>query len=88
MRNSNRFFVKRNRKSGVTKIRRMNYTEDWNTICREVKQRDEYKCKICGGTEELEVHHIIPLSRGGTNKKTNLITLCIKHHKARHKHLH
>ena len=73
--------------NGVSKIRRMDYKKDWPVIAREVKQRDGNKCKICGGTNKLEVHHIIPLSRGGTNSKANLITLCEKHHDARHRHL-
>jgi len=44
--------------------------------------RDKWKCKICGSTKFLHVHHIIPLSK---NKKliidrNNSVTLCKKCH--------
>ena len=34
------------------------------------------KCFICGDTKNLQLHHIIPLSNGGDNRPTNIITLC------------
>ena len=37
-------------------------------------------CCICGVTNNLHHHHIIPRSRGGTNDETNYLTLCGKHH--------
>lgn len=39
------------------------------------------RCGRCGATEELELHHIIPVSIGGTNDKRNLIFLCHDCHK-------
>ena len=33
-------------------------------------------CVICGVTEGLEHHHIIPRAEGGTNEETNLLTVC------------
>lgn len=41
-----------------------------------VFSRDENICKMCGSTERLEIDHIIPLSRGGSNELTNLQILC------------
>jgi 5-methylcytosine-specific restriction endonuclease McrA len=45
--------------------------------------RDEYKCQYCGRTafdlkprEALTRDHLIPLSRGGTNEWTNVVTAC------------
>lgn len=81
-----RTFIKRGA-NGVSKIRRVDYTESWAVIAKAVKQRDGNKCKVCGSTKQLEVHHIIPLSKGGTNVKTNLITLCYSCHIKRHDHL-
>ncbi len=62
--------------------------------CREkVIKRDRVRCKDCGFTPRgiygnahswLEVHHIIPLSDGGSNSLENLITLCKKCHIKRH----
>lgn len=34
---------------------------------------------------QLEVHHILPVSKGGGDEQKNLITLCKKCHKKRHK---
>jgi len=47
----------------------------------EVFQRDKYRCRDCGATNkeaQLEVDHIIPVSKGGTNDLHNLQTLCKK----------
>lgn len=74
-------------KGGVKRIRTTDYTENWQVISEEIKKRDNYKCVRCPSTKRLEVHHIVPLSRGGTNNKRNLITLCEKCHQKRHKHL-
>jgi 5-methylcytosine-specific restriction protein A len=38
--------------------------------------RDQFKCKLCGAREILEVDHIIPLHAGGTDEPENLQTLC------------
>lgn len=34
----------------------------------------------CGATAFLEVHHVTPRSRGGSNKAANLVTLCGRCH--------
>lgn len=77
---------------GVVKIRRPSkevYTEKWPSISKAVKRRDGYRCKKCGSSKNLEVHHIIPISQGGKTVLINLITLCEKCHsrQPRHKHL-
>lgn len=45
--------------------------------------RDEYRCQFCGrradglrSREYLTRDHLVPLSRGGTNEWTNVITAC------------
>src|ERR687883_1883360 len=49
-------------------------------------ERDEHTCQDCGAHDcPLEVHHIQPLCMGGTNKLYNLVTLCVKCHRAIHK---
>ena len=48
-----------------------------------VFSRDNYKCKFCDVTENLDAHHITDrgeMSNGGYVKE-NGITLCEKHHK-------
>lgn len=82
-------------KSGVTRIKRDGYGRDWYTISREVKVRDNFMCQHVGCSFKenpkeglyLHVHHVIPLSRGGTTTKANLISLCEAHHSKRHKHM-
>jgi len=46
-----------------------------------VYKRDRFQCTYCGvpGTEaELEVDHIVPLAKGGSNHMSNLTTACRK----------
>ena len=48
-------------------------------------QRDSHQCQECGDSDELHVHHIEPVSKGGAKFETeNLITPCPKHHRERH----
>jgi 5-methylcytosine-specific restriction protein A len=39
---------------------------------------------VCCGEDASEVHHIIPISRGGTNDKNNLVRVCWDCHKEIH----
>lgn len=52
----------------------------WLRVRREqtkrVFERDENVCRYCGSTARLEIDHIIPLARGGTNDLDNLQILC------------
>ena len=45
----------------------------------EVFKRDEFKCAYCGNSPPkviLEIDHIEPVAKGGTNDINNLITAC------------
>jgi 5-methylcytosine-specific restriction enzyme A len=46
----------------------------------DVKQRDNFQCILCGNKENLQIDHIIPLWKGGSNDIKNLQTLCSNHH--------
>ena len=60
-------------------------TYDWRKTRIETLERDEYKCCICGnGNIELNVHHKIPVSKGGHDTLDNLETLCIECHREVH----
>ena len=50
----------------------------------EVRERDNYRCRLCGIGDRLEVHHIVYRSQGGPDEAWNLITLCQMHHQAAH----
>ena len=66
--------------------------EEWKEITARVKTRDRYTCQgrgcVCTDRFKLQVHHIIPLSKGGTNSMLNLLTLCVNCHAKRHDHMH
>lgn len=60
------------------------YPADWERVRAVVLQRDGYACRNCGAGGALQVHHIVPLSAGGTNRWTNLTTLCRRCHRRLH----
>lgn len=45
-----------------------------------ILERDNFTCQYCGRTPQdgvkLHIDHIIPKSKGGSDKKDNLITAC------------
>lgn len=67
-------------------------TAAWTNKSIEIRERDKYLCQVClrglHGSDkrytyqELEVHHIIPLSEDWDRRldNDNLITLCKAHH--------
>lgn len=58
---------------------------DWDKRRELILERDEYKCKNCGrDSSNLEVHHVVPLEKGGSNSIDNLITLCKDCHNSIH----
>lgn len=75
------------RKGGVVRIKRT-YPENWGELRLKVLERDQYKCRRCGanlrGVFYREVHHIVPLARGGSNFMSNLISLCSECHDKQH----
>lgn len=38
--------------------------------------RDGFRCTYCGSAESLTLDHVIPRSRGGSNKPNNITTAC------------
>jgi hypothetical protein len=70
-----------------------NYKHGWGTKREEALRRDDYRCCLCGVTEEehnekfgrsLDVHHITPVrkfdNQSDAHELDNLITLCRKCH--------
>jgi hypothetical protein len=50
-----------------------------------ILRRDDFRCQACGvkpplPADDLEVHHVLPVSKGGLDDPTNMITLCKYHH--------
>jgi len=46
------------------------------SLRRRVHERDHYACRYCGARQELEVDHIVPVTRGGGKELDNLTTAC------------
>jgi 5-methylcytosine-specific restriction endonuclease McrA len=85
---------------GVASIRRDTYNSvdgfskkgAWWEIRKRVWDRDGGRCRVLSGGKQCmkpasEVHHIIPLSRGGTTSMANLVCICVECHNKRHHHL-
>ncbi len=49
-------------------------------IRMEIRRRDGQRCRWCGATRTLQVHHINYRSEGLDDSPINLVTLCAKHH--------
>lgn len=71
------------------------YPPDWGERRRAVYRRDDYTCQRCGAQSgphasgdgvPLHAHHVVPLSEGGSNQLSNLLTLCERCHDEAHDH--
>lgn len=64
-------------------------SSQWETKREEIRKRDDQQCVWCGSSdEELHVHHLRPISAGGSKlDDKNLITLCQQCHTVAHKAL-
>ena len=81
------------RRNQTTEADRFRWTSIWQNKREEIKQRDLYLCQICirelyntvykYNTEELEVHHNIPINEDYDKRleNNNLLTVCDRHHK-------
>lgn len=52
----------------------------WQTLRKQVRQRDGNRCVVCGATQRLSVHHVTAAVDGGKDVLDNLVTLCATHH--------
>ena len=60
-------------------------SDEWRDISTEIMERDGFRCRLCGSTENLTVHHIVPrmykhLVNFDIDGEMNLVTLCWEHH--------
>lgn len=80
--------VEKMRESGFWLSDQNDYGPDWPRIRKIVRQRDGYRCQVCGVKETLvehHVHHKVPFKRFESTEKANmlenLVTLCQNCHK-------
>ena len=59
-------------------------------VRKKIFERDSYTCQYCGRSAPdvvLEIDHIIPINKNGTNDPQNLITCCLECNRRKHDHL-
>jgi len=54
-------------------------------IRNQTKKNGNCSCEVCGSTKELNMHHILPVTIGGSNDEENISWLCCKHHRMVHR---
>ena len=54
-------------------------------LCRQVLDRDGWRCQSCGSASQLQVHHLRFRSALGDDDMGNLITLCFSCHEKIHR---
>ena len=54
-------------------------SKTWKKIRNAIFDRDGWVCAYCGDRNgPFECDHIVPVSKGGSNDKSNLVTSCMK----------
>lgn len=53
---------------------------EYKVLCKQVLDRDHWRCRHCGYRQGMSVHHVIFRSDGGRDESWNLITLCNECH--------
>ena len=62
--------------AAIKPTKRVVFTSD---VRKRVMSRQQWRCMYCGGrrkTQNFEIDHIHPVSRGGSNEESNLQALC------------
>ena len=57
------------------------YGPSWTPTREAAKEKFGGRCAICGDDSDVEIHHVKPRKQGGGNVETNLIALCLRHHR-------
>ena len=83
---------RQNKKKQISEADKFRWTNIWKKKTKEIKERDLYLCQICirelyntlvkYNTENLSVHHNVPLSEDYNKRldNDNLLTVCDYHH--------
>jgi 5-methylcytosine-specific restriction endonuclease McrA len=60
-------------------------SESYKQLCRGVLQRDGWRCQLCGGMANLQIHHKEFRSHCGDDSEPNMVTVCAECHSALHR---
>lgn len=69
------YFIDREIKKSIKKLRQ-EISNRRKSIYNYLVEKDGEYCQYCNSVENLEIDHIIPVSKGGTNDRKNLQLLC------------
>jgi len=58
--------------------------EKWEPLRLRALKRDDYRCCNCHKRKKLDIHHIVPVTAGGRNTLSNLVSLCRECHASIH----
>lgn len=64
---------------GIRRFNRLDIQDwkEWKKISNEVFKRDNNTCFYCGRSDcKMEIDHLLPVSRGGGDDISNLVTSC------------
>jgi hypothetical protein len=70
------FYLSSNRAGSTEFDEYDGYPPDWEERKAFCLARDNHRCRICGNSENLHVHHVFPVSYSSNHTIQNLITLC------------
>lgn len=59
----------------------------YQQLCRQVLERDGWRCQGCGARQHLQLHHKQFRSHSGDDSEENLITFCTRCHELVHRPL-
>ena len=59
--------------------------KSYRKLHRQILERDNWRCQMCGRMRNLQVHHQQMRSHSGADVERNLITLCSLCHEQAHR---
>ena len=75
-------------KKALPKAPRVRLDHDrYAVLHRQILERDNWRCQVCGSMQGLQVHHLQFRSHAGDDDERNLITLCNACHQDIHKQI-
>jgi len=70
----NKIIIARKQRKGIS-----------GTTVKKLREKYNNRCAECGGDENLQIHHIVPIKDGGDNAFENLLLLCDVCHRNKHR---